>query len=133
MDDPFRTFDEIRRAYLRYMDSPFRLRYGALMDERRALLDQDRQLYRQPLFEPIAPYESSGLSIFDACTRLGVDRAAGEFIGQGLFPPDRMLYRHQLDAWRSSREGRAVVVTSATNSGKTECYLIPVFASLVEE
>jgi Lhr-like helicase len=133
MDDPFRTFDEIRRAYLRYLDSPFRLRYEALMDERRALLDQDRQLYRQPLFEPIAPYESSGLSIFDACTRLGVDPAAGEFIGQGLFPSDRMLYRHQLDAWRSSREGRAVVVTSATNSGKTECYLIPVFASLVEE
>jgi DEAD/DEAH box helicase domain-containing protein len=133
MDDPFRTFNEIRRSYLRYLDSPFRLRYEALMDERRALLDQDRQLYRDPLFEPIAPYESSGLSIYDACTSLGVNRAAGEFISQGLFPPDRTLYEHQLYAWRSSRGGHAVVVTSATNSGKTECYLIPVFASLVEE
>ena len=133
MDDPFRTFDELRNAYLRYLDSPFRLRYGALMDERRKLLDQDRQLYRRPLFEPIVPYESSGLSIHDACTRLGVAAEAGEFISRGLFPASRRLYRHQYQAWEASRTGSAVVVTSATNSGKTECYLIPVFAGLVEE
>ena len=46
MDDPFHVFQEIRRAYLRYLDSPFRLRYDALLDERRELLDRDRQLYR---------------------------------------------------------------------------------------
>ena len=46
MDDPFRVFDKIKRAYLRYLDSPFRLRYDALLEERRSLLDQDRQLVR---------------------------------------------------------------------------------------
>ena len=133
MEDPFATFDDIRRAYLRYLDSPFRLRYGALMDERRSLLDRDRQLYRQPLFEPIPPYESSGLTINDACGRLGVHPDAGEFISRGLFPGTRQLYRHQVEAWQESRTGRPVVVASPTSSGKTECYLIPVFASLVEE
>lgn len=133
MDDPFRTFEEIRRAFLRYLDSPFRLRYEALMDDRRALFDQDRQLYRRPLFEPIVPYESSGLSIHDACARLGVSADAGEFISCGLFPPSRTLYRHQLDAWEASRAGDAVVLTTATSSGKTEGYMLPVFASLVEE
>lgn len=133
MDDPFKTFEEIRSSYLRYLDSPFRLRYPALMDERRQLFDQDRQLWRRPLFEPIVPYESSGLTIQDACDRLGVAREAGEFISRGLFPPSRQLYRHQFDGWEASRAGDAVVVTSATSSGKTECYLIPVFASLVEE
>ena len=63
MDDPFKVFEEIRRAYLRYLDSPFRLRYDALLDERRHLLNRDRQLYREPLFEPIAPYESSGRNV----------------------------------------------------------------------
>ncbi len=46
MDNPFRIFDELREAYLRYLDSPFRLRYQALLGERRDLLDADRQLYR---------------------------------------------------------------------------------------
>lgn len=133
MDDPFKTFEEIRSAYLRYLDSPFRLRYDALMDERRVLLDQDRQLYRLPLFEPIVPYESSGLSILDAATRLGVAVEAAEFISRGLFPADRNLYQHQYDAWEASRQGQAVVVTTGTNSGKTETYLIPVLAQLVEE
>ncbi len=133
MEDPFKTFNEIRQAFLRYLDSPFRLRYQALNEERRALFDQDRQLYRDPLFEPIVPYESSGLTIHDACARLAVHADAGEFIGRGLFPSDRTLYQHQFEAWEESRAGNAVVVTSATSSGKTECYLIPVFASLVEE
>lgn len=133
MEDPFKTFNAIRSAFLRYLDSPFRLRYQALSEERRALFDRDRQLYRDPLFEPIVPYESSGLTIHDACARLGVHADAGEFIGRGLFPSNRTLYRHQFEAWEESRAGNAVVVTSATSSGKTECYLIPVFASLVEE
>ena len=53
MDNPFKVFDEIRRAYVRYLDSPFRLRYDVLLDERKRLLDTDRQLYRDPLFEPV--------------------------------------------------------------------------------
>ena len=137
MDNPFRIFDEIRQAYLRYLRSPFRLRYEALLVERERLLDQDRQLYRDPLFEPIPPHESSGLSVGQACAQLGVSPEAAGFItcggDKGLFPTARPLYRHQLEAWRESRNGKAVVVTSGTGSGKTECYLLPIFSSLVEE
>ena len=133
MDNPFRVFDEIRQAFLRYLDSPFRLRYDALLEERRSLLDADRQLYRLPLFEPVAPYELSGSTVSDACRRLGLRQEVAEFIGAGLFPPNRELYKHQLEAWELSRRGRAVVVTTGTGSGKTEAYLIPIFASLVEE
>lgn len=133
MDNPFKVFDDIKSAYLRYLDSPFRLRYDALMAERRTLLDQDRQLYREPLIEPVRPYKSSGLSVADACGRLGVPSIAAEFIGQGLFAPQRTLYKHQFDAWRDSRDEKAVVVTSGTGSGKTECYLIPLFSYLAEE
>ena len=134
MNDPFKTFNELRETYLRYLDSPFRLRYPALMEERRCLLDQDRQLYRDPLFEPIVPYKLSGLTIPAACSQLGVPRDVGGYIvASGLFPRNRELYQHQLDAWSASRRGESVVVTSGTGSGKTECYLLPVFAHLVEE
>lgn len=133
MNDPFRVFDEIRLAYQRYLDSPFRLRYDALLEERRDLLFQDGQLFREPLIEPISPYESSGLTVDQACTQLGVPSEAADFITRGLFRAGLALHEHQFDAWRLSRAGRAVVVTTGTGSGKTECYLLPVFAYLVED
>ena len=134
MNDPFRIFNQLREAYLRYLDSPFRLRYPALMQERRSLLDRDRQLYREPLYEPIVPYESADITLRTACTRLGVSADVADYIEQGrLFPAERKLFQHQLDAWEASRNGEAVVVTTGTGSGKTECYLLPVFAYLVEE
>src|SRR5947207_14438019 len=92
MDNPFRVFDEIRSAYLRYLDSPFRLRYDSLLDERRQLLDQDRQLYRLPLIEALAPYESSNLTVGQACAALGVPHEAADFITRGLFRSDVPLH-----------------------------------------
>ncbi len=134
MNDPFFTFHQLRETYLRYLDSPFRLRYKALMEERRTLLDRDRQLYREPLFEPVVPYESSKLTMRGACSHLGVSSDVAEYLDTGgLFPSSRELFQHQLDAWESSRKGDAVIVTTGTGSGKTECYLLPVFAYLVEE
>ena len=133
MNDPFQVFEELRLAYQRYLDSPFRLRYDALREERRSLLFRDRQLFREPLIEPIPQYESSGLTVAQACTRLGVPREAADFITRGLFRSEIPLYEHQFDAWRHSRNGRAVVVTTGTGSGKTECYLLPIFAYLIED
>ncbi len=133
MNDPFKVFEEIRLAYQRYLDSPFRLRYGALREERRLLLFQDRQLFREPLIEPIPPYESSGLRVDQTCASLGIPSQAADFISRGLFRAEIPLYEHQFDAWQHSRAGRAVVVTTGTGSGKTECYLLPVFAYLVED
>jgi ATP-dependent helicase YprA (DUF1998 family) len=138
MENPFQIFDSIREAYLRYLDSPFRLRYQALLAERRALLDRDRQLYREPLYEPMSPYQFSGMTAAQAANEVGASEASGEFIVQKLFEPQadgrpRQLYSHQLEAWRKSRQGRSVIVTSGTGSGKTECYLLPILASLVEE
>ncbi len=133
MNDPFQVFEEIRLAYQRYLDSPFRLRYDALREERRNLLFQDGQLFREPLIEPIPPYESSGLTVGQACNQLGIPDEVADFITRGLFRQNLPLYEHQYEALRHSRDGRAVVVTTGTGSGKTECYLLPIFAYLVED
>lgn len=133
MKDPFQIFEEIRLAYQRYLDSPFRLRYQALREERHTLLFHDRELFRDPLIEPIPPYETSGLNVQQACDRLGIPSSAADFITRGLFRENLPLYEHQFDAWQHSRAGRAVVVTTGTGSGKTECYLLPIFSYLVEE
>jgi Lhr-like helicase len=132
--DPITTFESIRDAYLRYLDSPFWLRYQALREERRQMLNQDRKLYREPMIEPLPPYELSDHNVAQACAALGVQPDVAEFLAQGLFPDrQRRLYRHQFEAWQASRQGQAVVVTSGTGSGKTECFLLPVLASVIEE
>ena len=41
MSNPIAIFDELRDTYLRYLDSPFDLRYPDLIAERRQLLDKD--------------------------------------------------------------------------------------------
>jgi len=98
MDNPFRIFQQVKQAYLRYLDSPFRLRYEALLFERQRLLDQDRQLYRHPLIEPIAPYESSGFTVGQACEQLHIPPEAADFITRGLFraevPSTDISFRH---------------------------------------
>lgn len=46
---------------------------------------------------------------------------------------DRPLYLHQEKAYRKVCEGRNIVVTTGTGSGKTESFLIPIFNELLKE
>ena len=127
--------------YLRYLDSPFDIRYGDLAAERRQLLDQDGRLYRYPLIEPVPAYRSSNQSFRQvAQALLGGNWRQGEiteiadFVSQGLFPPSRTLHQHQRDVFEEVIvNGIDTVVTTGTGSGKTECFLLPVVASIVRE
>ena len=49
------------------------------------------------------------------------------------FHPERSLYRHQEEAVRKSIEGKNLIVTTGTGSGKTESFLIPVINQLLKE
>jgi len=42
----------------------------------------------------------------------------------------RIPYTHQADSFRAANEGKSVVVTSGTGSGKTECFLYPVLSDI---
>lgn len=141
MNNPVLLFNSLREMYLRYLESPFDLRYPQLRSERRALLDQDGHIYREPLIEPVPIYEPCGHT-FAAMTQnllggswtpqLIMDLAA--FVSLELFPATRQPYTHQRDVFRESVvNGNDVVVTTGTGSGKTECFLLPVIASLVRE
>ena len=141
MTNPIEIFDSLRGTYLRYLESPFDLRYEPLVDERRAMLDRDGRLYRDPLIEPIPPYVSSGRLFPVAASEIlnglwpsqVIDDLA-DFVGQGLFPIGRELHQHQYEAIQASVRNREdVVVTSGTGSGKTECFLLPLAAALIEE
>lgn len=140
---PISVYDDLRSAYLRYFDTAFRLRDRRLMAERRAMLEQSGYLFTDPLLEPVLPYDAT-VSLAGVCAEVGVSPETAETVGRALFgsfagPGDPVLIRdHQAEAVRRSfrpgtAEGRNVVVTSGTGSGKTESFLLPVLLRLVEE
>jgi hypothetical protein len=59
-----------------------------------------------------------------------IDAGAKQIRAEGLFKP----YRHQVEMLhRGLRRGRPGVVTTGTGSGKTESFLLPIFAELARE
>ena len=141
MSNPIALFEDLRDMYLRYLDSPFDLRYPDLVAERRALLSTDGRLFRQPLIEPIPAYRSTNQTFHEvAQARLGTTWSPTEiaelsdFVSLELFPPNRSPYSHQDRVFTESVvNGKDVIVTTGTGSGKTECFLLPVIASLIRE
>ncbi len=136
--DPIRLNEAIREAYLRYYDTAYWLRDGTLLDERRALLEADGVVFREPLIEPVLPYENTE-TIYEASAAAGLDASIADHLGYMLFGADGNfpLRAHQATALRASLSTdateRNVVVTSGTGSGKTESFLLPVFARLLDE
>lgn len=146
MNNPIGLFDSIREMYLRYLDSPFDFRYPDLVRERRALLDVDGRIYREPLIEPVPQYQTFG----QTCSQMVESVLPGtwtakeiadlsSFVSMDLFPtpphPDaRNPYTHQRDVFvESVVNGNDVVVTTGTGSGKTECFLLPIVSALIRE
>ncbi len=132
--DVFGTFDALCEAYLRYYDTPFGLADERLEEERRGLLDRPGGVYTEPLIELRPEYTSTGGSLTESGRRVGAPAELAEFAACGLLPPGRSLYTHQEQALQAGLSpGRNMVITAGTGSGKTESFLLPVIASLLEE
>lgn len=102
MSNPISLFNDLRDMYLRYLDSPFDLRYPDLVAERRLLLNMDGRIFRNPLIEPLPAYQSTNRTFEDiAQTRLANAWTQSEiadladFASIELFPPSRFPYLHQ--------------------------------------
>lgn len=139
MTDPVTLARAMQEGYLRYFDTAFRLRDPLMMEERRKLLEQDGNVFRPPLLEPVAQYPS-GPSIRETCRQAGITEHTADLLGWMVFGADGdfRLYPHQAHALSSSyaqehESPRNVIVTTGTGSGKTECFLLPIFARLLEE
>ncbi|UOZ05580.1 DEAD/DEAH box helicase [Amycolatopsis sp. WQ 127309] len=128
------TFERLREAYFRYYDTPFGLRDERLQAERRQLFDRDNGVYRNPLIELRPEYVTAPRTLAESVAACNGARELGAFAGAGLIPPGRPLYGHQERALKAGlKPGRNMVITAGTGSGKTESFLLPILASLLEE
>lgn len=136
--NPRTVMDYVRNAYLRYYDSAFWMRDEGIMAERRALLLQPGVMAQEPLLEAVPVYPSV-VPVATACEDANLSSWTGDRLGRLVFGGDDIKLReHQARALeyalRGDAEGRKnVVVTSGTGSGKTESFLLPLLARLLEE
>jgi ATP-dependent helicase YprA (DUF1998 family) len=135
MSDITSIFSGLRESFFRYYDTPFGLLSPEVQAERRALLDQDGVTWREPWMEVIRDYRQSDQAFEAACTAAGAPADLSAFARAGLIPASEILnlYVHQERALAASLAGKNVVITAGTGSGKTESFLLPVIASLLEE
>lgn len=135
---PTSVIEYVKDAYRRYYDSAFWMRDEGMMAERRALLDEPGVMAQEPLLEAVPSYPATD-DIGDACARAGLSPSTASQLGRVMFGGDGFkLRRHQAQALEYALAGdpegrRNVVVTSGTGSGKTESFLLPLLARLLEE
>ncbi|MGH3435455.1 MAG: DEAD/DEAH box helicase [Sciscionella sp.] len=130
------TITAIQDALRDYIEATYHVGHPAVIEQRRRLLEQEGVLFRAPFIESTPRYTTDR-----RFADLGLDGAVHELLASLARPEgglDRQLYdppyTHQADAleW-ASRDGRSLVVTTGTGSGKTESFLLPMLAKLVHE
>ena len=139
MIDPSGTMDDIRSALLRYIETAFGIQDHAVSEERRELLLKTGKLSRMPWIEPLPLYKSSGITVrslssedFPGWTPSQI-HCFQKLAASGLVPADRPLYRHQHKMLTSAISGKNCVITAGTGAGKTEAFLLPLFAQIARE
>ena len=141
---PLEVLNDLKTAYLKHVDSTYWLENESLMEDRRALLESESQLFNDIYLEPVFPYEGTE-SFVDLCNELGLDLEVMTTVVRSLMtwfettPVEEIKFRqHQAEAIRASfrsgtSDGRNPVVTSGTGSGKTESFWLPILFRLAAE
>lgn len=130
------TIAEIQAALQEYIEATYHVGHPAIVAQRRALLEADRVIFQAPFIESTPRYRTdrhfSDLELGDAAQTLFAgltDDTDGK--KPLLFDPP---YTHQARALEAAlRDGRNLVVTTGTGSGKTETFLLPMLAKLATE
>lgn len=137
MNDPIGAFRKIQDNFLLYIKTAFGTQYPSIEHERERLLRQPGVFSQTPWVEPLPRYQTvkTAKNISSGDVPGLHPRAIEDFrdlISCGLVG-DFDLFKHQLEMLARAVSGQNAVVTAGTGSGKTESFLLPLFAYLVQE
>ena len=130
------TIQELQGALQDYIEAAYHLSNPGLVEQRRRLLKQPGIIHQRPYLESTPRYRHaepfSKLDLHPAVLEAysAVSKPDGE-LGVCIHDPP---YEHQAASVQLSLlEGKSLMVTTGTGSGKTECFLLPILGKLARE
>ena len=130
---PLLLHSELAKAYLDWLDTSFALNNPAVSSERRKLLGERGKLVTDVYLEAIRKYQT-GESFASVSSKVGLDALYSGLLEKALLPPGGLLYPHQAKALESVLlNNKSPIIVTGTGSGKTESFLLPLFASILLE
>ena len=131
------TIRQLHGSLRDYIEATYHISAPSLIAQRKELLDLPGVIYQVPYLESTPRYETGETF----ATMEGLPPAALEAYSK-LTKPDGVLprllydppYKHQSEAVRHSLiNGKNLVIMTATGSGKTESFLLPILGKLACE
>ena len=134
-ENPIKILKEMREGFLKYYQTQFKIKPPEVSDELTSLIDQPGNLWQWPIVEILTKYksieESRNLKNVDIYKKHSnndieeLDSSFFDFINQSLFSDSNgnsfSMYEHQAQAFEKGfKEGKNIILTTSTGSGKTE-------------
>jgi ATP-dependent helicase YprA (DUF1998 family) len=130
--NPLELTKNIKDSYLRYLISSLKIKNP---DLRKSFLNEIRKVNYSngPIIESLPPFKK-GCTINELINEGVLDDGFKPFIFDA-FPEmkNRSLYLHQEKAIKKIINGKNIIISSGTGSGKTECFLFPIYNHLIKK
>lgn len=125
---PIEASEQITEKYKRYLKTIFQIADPVYRAQFEKELDKKDILAKGPYLDAVDSFKK-GKTLNQLIDEGVLPTSFTKFI----FPMDRTLYQHQESAIYKAKQGKNLVVSTGTGSGKTESFLIPILAELAEE
>ncbi|KKN21970.1 hypothetical protein LCGC14_0919980 [marine sediment metagenome] len=130
--DPVKLTKDIKDKYDSYLSSTFHLNNENLRNVFNKVIE-GYNFVKGPFLESTPPFKS-GVHLKELIKEGILNAKFNDFIFEALeYLNDKPLYLHQEKAIRKVVNDRNLVISSGTGSGKTECFLIPIYNHLLNE
>jgi ATP-dependent helicase YprA (DUF1998 family) len=134
MFNPAKAADEIKKEYVGYIKTTFHFRNQHLQQK---LVEELEKTVSNGPFVEIKDSFQSGKSIEDLIKEGKLSPLFHDLEKEKKYAPrlplNRPMHLHQQKAVEKIIDGKNVVVSTGTGSGKTNCFLIPILNELLRE